>query len=669
MQSTDKTYWESNTHNLISRYDSGFKLIKEYNYGIDDNENVHIILNKKNELIVLSQKWVSKFSDNQFVLLDNFSNTIPQNTVFVKIIPLSNNNYIITSNNGIYYYNSESHRLEKEKLYANQYIISVTPTQKGDNFIVHDANNKFIHYNYKNKFYEIPVPSNSGLLNIASITIDHYNKIWIGTDNSLYVTTLTELDNFCENKTKSVFFYTYDYSDGIKSPEFAGGLHESSLLTPDGYLAFNTLKGLLLFHEDSVKQFFPSTKVFIKSIKLAENTIYSTDTIVSKGLSEPLKFTVYTPYYGNPANLLMEYAIGNSPDQQWMPIRNNEFIISGLKIGTTLIRIRLKNGFGEQSYYYTTSTIINQPYFYQTSFFIFTVCILSLFLFALIMNTFRKSSMRKKIIKANKEKITEQNQQLESKTQLLESTIKQMEKAIIESNDSKSKLNESIQLKEKFISLIIHDLKSPLYSQSFLLNHLLASNQNQNNKLSPIIADLKASNNAILNFTKDFLLWFSMQENGFSVNHTSFQLRDLIDEILILYSEISKQKSVPLNNNVTPQLLVSSDRILLEIILRNVIDNALKYTEEGKIDIYTRNNEETIEIIITDTGVGIKSETLNIIKDIKNEKALSSFGYRFIQTLSLKISAQIEIAQNHPKGTIVIVQLPKTVSKEILLST
>jgi len=277
--------------------------------------------------------------------------------------------------------------------------------------------------------------------------------------------------------------------------------------------------------------------------------------------------------------------------------------------------------------------------------------------------------MRKKIIKANKEKITEQNQQLESKTQLLESTIKQMEKAIIESNDSKSKLNESIQLKEKFISLIIHDLKSPLYSQSILLNHLLASNQNQNNKLSPIIADLKASNNAILNFTKDFLLWFSMQENGFSVNHTSFQLRDLIDEILILYSEISKQKSVPLNNNVTPQLLVSSDRILLEIILRNVIDNALKYTEEGKIDIYTRNNEETIEIIITDTGVGIKSETLNIIKDIKNEKALSSFGYRFIQTLSLKISAQIEIAQNHPKGTIVIVQLPKTVSKEILLST
>lgn len=660
MMGPDHTYWASHDTNKILHFDSEYKVLKKYNYIRSKRHIYHLTVNENNDILLINGNTIGKYSKDSFVVVKDFTKLIPYDLIFNKIVPIGNETYVLCSNKGLYTYYSKNDKLIKEPIFENTYILDATPTKKNNDYIVQGYNSNAIYYKYNGAFYKIPVPKNTGLQNIASLLIDNNEKIWITTDNGLYVTILAELNEYCEKKSNSVFFYSYNLKDGLPSTEFNGGLRESAVLTNDGFIGLCSLKGLVLFLENSVNQVFPVNKVIINSIKIKDTLQEVADTITGKGLSSNIHFTVTTAYFGNPSNILIEYSIGNALNKEWKPITNNEFNISGLKIGTTQIFIRLKTGFGSKSYNYTTVTVINQPYFYQSTTFIVIICIATLSLFLFFLNTLRKSAIRKRIINLSKEKISAQNIQLEKKTQLLESTVNQLEAAIEEVNDSKLKLNESIQLKEKLISLIIHDLKSPLYSQSIILNQLLSTNQTQNNNLSPIIADLKASNNAILNFTKDFLLWYSLQENGFTIKQSSFHLASLIAEIGNLYSEISKQKNIPIVNKIHTELNIVCDRTLLEIILRNIIDNALKYTENGHIEISTIQDIDRITIIVKDTGIGINNDTLAIINTPNNEKELSSFGYRFIQTLSMKINAQIDIQPHYPNGTVVKISLPIT---------
>jgi signal transduction histidine kinase len=217
-----------------------------------------------------------------------------------------------------------------------------------------------------------------------------------------------------------------------------------------------------------------------------------------------------------------------------------------------------------------------------------------------------------------------------------------------------ARLQENMAIKEKLISLILHDLKTPIYFHSLLLNQLVESDSFKNETSRQLFMDLKNSSDAVLQFTKEFLTWYSSQRDGFRVMKTAFDHRAVVEDLFLVYKDIAARKHLELLYTGEGIGNLFTDRNILTIILRNLLDNAIKYTDAGKVMLIFERRGAHDVITVSDTGYGMPEEK------IRELEALSSitFGYRFIFTMAEKIGAHIQVTSRLGSGTSVKIILP-----------
>jgi signal transduction histidine kinase len=112
--------------------------------------------------------------------------------------------------------------------------------------------------------------------------------------------------------------------------------------------------------------------------------------------------------------------------------------------------------------------------------------------------------------------------------------------------------------------------------------------------------------------------------------------------------------------NIEPVLLFT-DRKILEIILRNLLDNAIKYTSAGSVTLRFEHRDGGSVITVADTGRGMppdKIKRLEAYAKKPNDQLSDTFGYRFIYTLAEKIDASIQIVSELHKGTSISIFIP-----------
>ena len=190
-------------------------------------------------------------------------------------------------------------------------------------------------------------------------------------------------------------------------------------------------------------------------------------------------------------------------------------------------------------------------------------------------------------------------------------------------NTSVYQIKKRYELKEKeriagnknLLAIIGHDLKTPMSAMIGFLSllkekvHEWDKNKIEENINIALIAARKA------NFLLDNLLQWGIAENS----SKSFQ-PEIIDFNALLNEEIenvdlfASQKQINFNFLVLPDEKVFADKNMVKSILRNLLNNAIKYSHKsGKIDVITRKNERFLEITIKDYGIGIKSGIVNAI--------------------------------------------------------
>lgn len=184
-------------------------------------------------------------------------------------------------------------------------------------------------------------------------------------------------------------------------------------------------------------------------------------------------------------------------------------------------------------------------------------------------------------------------------------------------------LNDS---KDKFFSIISHDLRSP-FSSLISLTDLIAD-ENDDLTLDEIKTLSKSISNsarAIFNLLENLLHWSRVQTGRIDYNPEKIDLYKIIKQILPIYSSNIKNKNISLSINIIEELTAFADSNMTEIILRNLISNALKFTrQKGSIIIDYKENEEFIIINITDNGVGIHPDKMD--KLFKIDENISSLG-------------------------------------------
>ena len=247
-----------------------------------------------------------------------------------------------------------------------------------------------------------------------------------------------------------------------------------------------------------------------------------------------------------------------------------------------------------------------------------------------------------------------------------------LEKLTLDLSEKENRLNELIESKNKFISIIAHDLRSPFNSIIEFLEILLNQYEEfddaeRKNYLSLIEDDAHRT----LKLLDDLLEWSKVQTGTMPFHPQQQKLLPIIDYVLTNLDSAIYLKQLKLNYAIPNDFEIFADTKILTTIFQNLISNAIKYSyPHGIITIWAHSLKNQSEIIIADTGIGMSIETKNKLfranhqistPGTANEKG-SGLGLILCKDFIEKHNGKIWVESELGKGSSFIFTLPNSIS-------
>ncbi len=184
---------------------------------------------------------------------------------------------------------------------------------------------------------------------------------------------------------------------------------------------------------------------------------------------------------------------------------------------------------------------------------------------------------------------------------------KRNEEQLLKYAEELQNLNAS---KDKFFSIISHDLRSPFNSLLGLTEFLTHSYDEMNPAdIKNSIMNIYSSAHQVYNLILNLLEWSMLQSGRLKVEKSVIDLAKLGMEIIKLYKESADNKKLELVNMMNESILIYADKYMIDTIIRNFVSNSIKFTNPGgKIIIKGVINGDYAEVSVTDTGIGISPE-------------------------------------------------------------
>jgi signal transduction histidine kinase len=187
-----------------------------------------------------------------------------------------------------------------------------------------------------------------------------------------------------------------------------------------------------------------------------------------------------------------------------------------------------------------------------------------------------------------------------------------IEQRTLELNKKTQELEQYNSIKDKIFSIIGHDLKAPIATLSSVLTLAEQADDNTLGELRTYFKGIKRSVDNLNLTIENLLVWSQSQINGVKLNKQTINLNNEIDNVIALYGLTALQKEIVLMHKLDSHYTISADPAHLNLILRNVISNSLKFTNRGGSIVITASQPKTnsVQICITDNGIGIQAEKI-----------------------------------------------------------
>jgi signal transduction histidine kinase len=503
-------------------------------------------------------------------------------------------------------------------------------------------------YYFQNHFFRMPLDKNGFLMTAHCFLEDGKGNVWIPCNKGLFKTSKTDMDAWVRGESNQLYYYYYGRQDGLLTNEFNGGFNSSGIITPQGFVALLSMKGIVCFYTDSLQTDFPSGAIDMTELDVDGVPLRQTDTLRLAANYNNLLVKIGSPYLGNRNNLYLEYELeGFSEEWKEMPA-DGTLNLSRLAPGNYTLRVRKVNGFGKNNYAYRQWSIIVPPLFYRTTWFLAGVAVIMLVLLGLLIQ------LRLTLVEKQKE--------IRVKAEKLKATVVRLEETVTKLQHSEQALLRTNRQREKLISLVIHDLRSPLRFLTMLAGDL---HDNQDSFTPRELKDrafwVKKGAQDVYNFSEDFLLWVTSQKDNFKISKKLFYVRPLLQEIHDFYLDQASQKGNSISYEADEDLQVWSDPHLLITIIRNLTDNANKYTEQGVIRISARRDNDDLLITVADTGKGMNRQQVAAFlgqDSLDNVKSGSQLGHKFIFDLTQRLNGALSVESGENTGTRVSLRVP-----------
>jgi signal transduction histidine kinase len=357
-----------------------------------------------------------------------------------------------------------------------------------------------------------------------------------------------------------------------------GGIKGLNIISPGKIQENKTIPDILI----------TDLKIFNKSVKPGgENSILSQNITETKSLTfthenSVLTFSFAIMDFSAPEKNKYAYMMENF-DKDWIQTENKEATYTNLNPGNYIFRVKGANNDGLWNETGTSIRITILPPWWNTLWFkLMFVCAI-LLLFTLFFLS-RVRSLK--------------NQKL-----LLEKTVEIKTAELKELNASK----------DKFFSIIAHDLKNPFSTiigfSEILKEDLSSQPDGRPKEFSKMI---HASAIQTFRLLENLLEWANSQRGKIVFNPQKIKFSDLLNEELFTLNDIAAGKNIEITSFVPENLTILADKNMIKTILRNLVSNAIKFTHRnGKVAIKVSVDNSSAEVEVSDNGIGMTSDTIS----------------------------------------------------------
>ncbi|MAP55105.1 MAG: PAS domain-containing sensor histidine kinase [Altibacter sp.] len=266
-------------------------------------------------------------------------------------------------------------------------------------------------------------------------------------------------------------------------------------------------------------------------------------------------------------------------------------------------------------------------------------------------------------------------QRIDLRTKELHSTIMELKDEVIKRKEAENKMKESLQkerelneLKTKFLSLVSHEFKTPL--SGILTSATLArkyTQTEQQEKREKHLKTIQSKVKYLNNILDDFLSIERIETGKATYKFSEFPLSKVINEVIYDANMLLKDgQRINYPHNID-DIVIEFDEKILELILTNLINNAIKYSPEHTvIDVQVALNKDNLSIMITDEGMGIPEKEQKFIfnRYFRAENALldqgTGIGLNIVKSHLENLGGTIMFSSKENKGSSFTVVLPIT---------
>ncbi|MFA8341539.1 MAG: two-component regulator propeller domain-containing protein [Rhodothermaceae bacterium] len=637
-------FWIS-TNKGISVYNKKLdKIVENYTHknGLNHNSVFSITSDKNDNIWIASAGGLNKYNYEtkkftSFAHDPDNGNSINSNSCRLVFVDRKNNLWIGTKGHGLNRYDPIKNRfikyLDEDGMKGNApAIITSVYEDFHNNFWVGTYGAGLIKLNVETGKY-ISFQEEQGLSNnsIYGILEDNWGNLWISSNFGL-----------SKFNIKNASFQNYYKEDGLQGNEFNDGAY---CKLDNGEMYFGGYNGITYFNPQNIKHnstipqiAFTSFKKGDKEFQLKESINEIKEVVLSyKDIVVSFEF-VSLNYIRNENNKYA-YKLEGLTDE-WINIGDKRSItFTSLDPGEYLFRVKGSNNDGLWNETGRSLKIIVTPPFYATLWFQITVILTGIFFF------FYMYKQRIKNVQIQKEKlrkiVAERTQELEAANENLLKEIDERERAeeevkryieelqeskdlmeqnafdLVEINmkieESEQKLKDLNAQKDKFFSIISHDLKSPFVAllgyTEILMEEFSSLTQKE---IKEFISSINKASKNVYNLLENLLEWSRIQTGRIVYIPEYFNVHRAATSVIDLLEENAKRKNIKMQNKVENSGSVYADENMVNTIIRNLVSNAIKFTEEnGEILIASQKINDNLIMSVKDTGLGMTDDTIS----------------------------------------------------------
>jgi signal transduction histidine kinase/ligand-binding sensor domain-containing protein/CheY-like chemotaxis protein len=514
------------------------------------------------------------------------------------------------------------------------------------------------------------LPSNM----ILCIEEDNDGHLWLGTHSGI-----SRFD------TQNYTFTNYNSDYGLQS-----NISEinASFKLNTGDLLFGGNNGFNVFSPGKIKKNKNIAPLLITSIKIDNQRIKSylnqTEYIDIRYKENLISFEFTLTDYNNPYR--HQYAVMLSGiDKDWQMLGNRNFVsYSNLPPGKYQFKLRGANEFGSWSDPAVSVNLkVLTPAYQQLWFKVLAFLLFIFFVILAIYQMKRRQTTLERLINERTKKlevaykellnknsrIRQQNRQIEQHHNELEQKVAERTRDL---ELAKQKAEEADRLKSSFLANMSHEIRTPLNAITGF-SALVSSDMYSSERKNRYVELIKANTSALLKLVEDLLDISRIEAGQLKIDKEPFDFSEMIQEVFLQYKEEiekkNEEKGVSLSlSNLLPQgtvLIINSDKLRIKQVLNNLLNNAIKFTSKGYIEIGYRIEEKKVIIWVSDSGIGIHQNDLesifNRFTKIENQSKTyrgTGLGLSISKSLVNMLGGNIWVESEPESGSTFYIELP-----------